>query len=124
MGNIVDFKELIVWKKAHQLVLLTYKITEKFPKSEVFALTIQMRRASVSIPANIAEGFRKNTLAHRSQFISHSEGSLHEVMYYIYLAKDLSYITENESLELNNLCNEVGKLLAAYHKTIKTYYNK
>lgn len=122
MGKILDFKELIVWQKSHELVLRIYQTTTKFPKEELFSLTNQLKRAAVSIPANIAEGFRKKTFAHRSHYISHSEGSLDEVNYYILLAKDLNYISEKDYLELHNLCDEVGKLITAYHKTIKNYY--
>ncbi len=124
MATIVDFKELIVWQKSHQLVLMVYKISSKFPKEELFALTNQLKRASVSIPANIAEGFQKKTYPHRAQYISHSEGSLNEVIYYVLLAKDLSFISENDFTELNNICIEVGKLLTAYQKTIKNYHTK
>lgn len=124
MGKILDFRDLTVWQKSHSLVLNIYRIASQFPKEEIFALTNQLKRASVSVPANIAEGFKKKTFAHRSHYISHSEGSLNEVEYYILLAKDLEYISENDYIELKSLCDEVGKLLTAYHKTIKNFYNK
>lgn len=124
MGKILDFRDLTVWKKSHSLVLNIYRIVSQFPKEEIFALTNQLKRASVSVPANIAEGFKKKTFAHRSHYISHSEGSLNEVEYYLLLAKDLEYISENDYIELKSLCDEVGKLLTAYHKTIKNFYNK
>lgn len=111
MGKILDFRDLTVWQKSHSLVLNIYRIASQFPKEEIFALTNQLKRASVSVPANIAEGFKKKTFAHRSHYISHSEGSLNEVEYYILLAKDLEYISENDYIELKNLCDEVGKLL-------------
>ena len=118
MEKTKTFKELIVWQKAHLLVLSIYKITRNFPKDETYALTNQMRRASVSIAANIAEGYKKKTLANKLHFLNISEGSLEEVKYYITLSKDLEYITENREAELENLPNEVGRLINGYSKAI------
>jgi four helix bundle protein len=118
MEKTKTFKELIVWQKAHLLVLSIYKITRNFPKDEMYALTNQMRRASVSIAANIAEGYKKKTLANKLYFLNISEGSLEEVKYYITLSKDLEYITENKEAELENLSNEVGRLINGYSKAI------
>ena len=118
MEKTKTFKELIVWQKAHLLVLSIYKITRNFPKDETYALTNQMRRASVSIAANIAEGYKKKTLANKSHFLNISEGSLDEVKYYITLSKDLEYINENKEAELENLSNEVGRLINGYSKAI------
>lgn len=124
MGIIISFKDLIVWQKSHQLVLSVYGITTKFPKDETYALTNQIRRAMVSVPANIAEGFRKKTLANKLNFLSHSDGSLEEVRYYLILAKDLSYISLQEYSELEFCCEEVSKLISGYAKNIKNYYTK
>lgn len=118
MEKTKTFKELIVWQKAHLLVLSVYKITRNFPKDETYALTNQMRRASVSIAANIAEGYKKKTLANKLHFLNISEGSLEEVKYYITLSKDLEYINENKEAELENLSNEVGRLINGYSKAI------
>lgn len=122
MGNILDFRELIVWQKSHFFVLEIYSITALFPNDEVFALTSQMRRAAVSVPANIAEGFKKRTLANKLNYISHSEGSLEEVKYYLILAKDLQYINEEKYESLNSRSEEVSKLINGYKKTIKSYH--
>ena len=122
MGSLNSFKDLIVWQKSHDLVLSVYKITLLFPKEEMFALTSQLRRATVSIPANIVEGFKKKTLANKLNFISHSEGSLEEVKYYLILAKDLNYITIDEYNKLENECEEISKLIGGYIKQIKKFH--
>ena len=111
------FTELIVWQKAHEFVLGVYSATKMFPKEELFGLTSQLRRAAVSIPANIAEGYRKRGKMDKARFFKMAEGSLEECYYYMILANDLGYAnTEN----LKGLLNEVGKLLNAYSKSILT----
>lgn len=124
MGTITSFKDLVVWQRSHQLVLIIYKITSKFPKEETYALTSQMRRAMVSVPANIVEGFKKRTLPNKLNFLSHSEGSLEEVRYYLILAKDLYYISTDEYLQLESYCEEISKLINGYSKNIKNFYTK
>lgn len=125
MGSVPSksFRELIVWQKAHQLVLDTYDLTKTFPKEELFGLTSQMRRASVSIPANIAEGYRKRGKADKARFMNISEGSLDELTYYFTLSKDLNYISQNQYEELNIKCTEVSKLLFAYRSAILSNSN-
>ncbi len=124
MSTILSFRDLLVWQKSHQFVLEIYSITKIFPKEEIYALTNQMRRATVSIPANIAEGFSKKTLANRINFLSHSEGSLEEVKYYIILAKDLGYISLLDFEKLTQNAEEISKLIKGYSKSIKNYHNK
>ncbi len=85
------FTDLIVWQKAHQFVLNVYKYTLHFPKEEIFALTSQFKRAAISVPANIAEGFRKNSAKDKIRFYNISQGSLEEYRYYLILSNDLSY---------------------------------
>jgi len=111
------FKDLIVWQRAHQLVLSIYKITSGFPKHELYGLVAQIRRASVSTAANIAEGFRKRTPADKARFLNISQGSLEEVRYYLILAEDLKYANTNE---LHMQLTEVSKLLEAYRSSILT----
>lgn len=110
-----SFRGLIVWKKAHAFVLSVYKLTESFPKEEVYGLTSQMRRAAVPIPANIAEGFRKRGKADKARFMNTAEGSLEECHYYLILAQDLGY---GETDRLREMLNEVSRLLNAYAKAI------
>lgn len=115
MNKTKTFSELIVWQKAHQLTLNIYKMTEDFPKKEIYGLTSQMRRSAVSIPANIAEGYRKRGKLDKARFFNISQGSLEELKYYLILAKDLDYIEENL---LEDLTTEEGKLLNSYMKAI------
>lgn len=109
------FTDLIVWQKAHQFVLTVYKYTANFPKTEKFGLVSQFRRASVSIPANIAEGFKKKGRRDKARFMNISQGSVEECRYYIILARDLGY---GVNPHLNQLLEEVSKLLHAYRKSI------
>ena len=115
MNKTKTFTELIVWQKAHLLTLEIYKITEDFPKKELYGLTSQMRRSAVSVPANIAEGYRKSGKKDKVRFFNISQGSLEELKYYLILAQDLEYINKNS---LESLTTEVGKLLNAYMKAI------
>jgi four helix bundle protein len=110
-----SFTDLIVWQKAHAFVLAVYRITAAFPKHELYGLTSQFRRAAVSIPANIAEGFRKRGAAGKARFLNTAEGSLEECRYYLILARDLGYETNEE---LQGMAEEVSKLLHGYAKSI------
>jgi len=110
-----NFTELIVWQKAHAFVLNIYKQTAAFPKHELYGLVSQFRRAAVSIPANIAEGFRKHSEADKARFLNIAEGSLEECRYYLILARDLGYM---EIDELWLLSDETARLLNRYRTTI------
>jgi len=109
------FEDLIVWKKAHQLVLLVYKATQLFPKTEVYGLVNQLRRAAVSIPANIAEGFKKKSSAEKCHFLTIAYSSLEEVRYYLILSHDLGYC---DTAEMKQQAEEISKLLASYRSKI------
>ena len=89
-----SFQDLIVWQKAHEFVLKIYQVTGTFPNDEKFGLTSQFRRASVSIAANIAEGFAKRGNRDTARFFNIAQGSLEECRYYIILSRDLNFITE------------------------------
>lgn len=82
---------MIVWQKAHRFVLAAYGFSESFPQKEIYGLTSQFRRAAISIPANIAEGFRKRGKSDKARFMNIAQGSLEECRYYLILAKDLNY---------------------------------
>ena len=84
------FEDLIVWQKAHRIVLAVYRISQAFPRAEVYGLSSQFRRAAVSIAANIAEGFLKRGQADKLRFYNIAQGSLGECRYYLILTKDLS----------------------------------
>ena len=109
------FEELVVWKKAHQFVLAAYQLTRSFPKEETYGLTSQFRRAAISIPANVAEGFRKRGAADKLRFLNIAQGSAEECRYYLILAKDLKYGDQSELLVL---LDEVTRLLVGYAKGI------
>jgi four helix bundle protein len=111
------FEDLIVWQKAHEFVLAVYEFTEVFPKSESYGLTSQLRRAAISIAANIAEGFKKSGKADKARFMNIGQGSIEECRYYLILARDLRY---GQKPELNSLLEEVSKLLTRYRSTILT----
>ncbi|MDY0149224.1 MAG: four helix bundle protein [Kiritimatiellia bacterium] len=111
MSTSKTIEDLIVWQKAHQFVLAVYRMTDGFPKSEIYGLSSQFRRAAVSIAANIAEGFRKRGKPDKVRFYNIAQGSLEECRYYLILARDLRYADEPETVEL---LTEVSKLLASY----------
>jgi four helix bundle protein len=111
------FADLLVWRKAHEFVLGIYKFTADFPKPETYGLSVQMRRAAVSIPANIAEGFRRRGTADKARFMNMAEGSIEECRYYLILAKDLGY---GETVGLTNMLEEVSRMLRAYAAAILT----
>ena len=106
-----NFQDLIVWQKAHGFVLQVYCWTEDFPRREIYGLTSQLRRAAVSIPANIAEGFKKKGPKDKVRFLNIAQGSLEETRYYLILAGDLGY---GCSKMLTMKLEEVSKLLESY----------
>ena len=116
MEKLKDFRDLKVWRKAHQSVLETYKMTQAFPAEERFGLTSQMRRAAISIPANIAEGFKKRSQRDKANFYNIGQGSLEELRYYLILARDLGY--SHNIVPLWDLCEEVGKMLNSLIKSL------
>ena len=109
------FEELIVWQKSHQFVLEIYKLTQSFPQHELFGLVSQIRRSAVSVPANIAEGFKRKGKADKLRFFNISQASLEETRYYLILANDLCYARTNH---LKTNLDEISRMLDAYMKTI------
>ena len=114
-GAAKSFEDLMVWRKAHQFVLGAYALTRLFPREEAYGLTSQFRRAAISIPANVAEGFRKRGAADKLRFLNIAQGSAEECRYYLILAKDLKY---GDQPELLALLDEVARLLVGYAKGI------
>jgi four helix bundle protein len=112
------FKKLTVWQMAYGLVLMIYKHSQKFPSSELYGLSSQIRRASVSILANIAEGSERQHKKEFVQFLSIARGSLAEVETYLILAKDLGYLNEDEFFELEKQRKDVGRLLRGLYKSL------
>jgi len=109
------FQDLLVWQKAHRFVLEVYTLTAAFPKQETYGLSSQMRRATVSIAANIAEGFRRRGRADKARFMNIAEGSVEECRYFLILARDLKY---GDAEKLTPLVEEVSRLLCAYTDAI------
>jgi four helix bundle protein len=108
---------VIVWQKGHQFVLSIYRLTDSFPKNEIYGLTSQLRRAAISIPANIAEGFKKKTKGDNAPFMNIVQGSVEECRYYLILSKDLGY---RDTEELISRLEEISKLLGAYSSSVLT----
>jgi four helix bundle protein len=114
-----DFKDLIVWRKAHENALTVYKLTKTFPKEEQYGVISQLRRASVSIPTNIAEGCGKFTQKDFTNFLQISFGSSHEVEYLILLSFELKYLNNTDYENLNKTINEVKAMLIALIKKVR-----
>ena len=111
------FQDLIVWRRAHEFVLAVYGFSQEFPRCERYGLTAQFRRAAISIPANIAEGFRKQGRADKIRFMNIAQGSIEECRYYLILSADLGY---GENAGLLKKLEEVSRILDAYAKAILT----
>ncbi len=114
-----DYKELHVWKKAHQFVIDLYQNTASYPKEEIYNLTTQIKRAACSIPANIAEGCGRFTQKDFASFLQNALGSAHEVEYFLLLSRDLGYITPNQYELLNNEISEVKAMLISFIKKVR-----
>ncbi len=112
-----NYKDLKVWEKSHHFTLKIYESTKKFPKDELYALTSQLRRASSSIPANIAEGCGKMTKQDFAKYLNIALGSSNESEYFIILSKDLNYLSQEDFDILSSLINEIkGMLIALINK--------
>ncbi len=104
-----------MWRKAHEFVMGVYPFTAAFPKHEIYGLSQQMRRAAVSIPAYIAEGFRRRGKADKARYMNIAEGSLEECRYYLILSQDLGY---GDTAQLSATAEEVSRLLYGYSGAI------
>ena len=109
-----SFEDLIVWQKNHELTLLVYRVTADFPKSELYGLVSQMRRAAVSVPANIAEGFKRRKNPDNARCMNIAQASLEEVRYYFILSRDLGYLKEIGRSRID----EIARLLSAYIRSV------
>ncbi len=117
MAQIKTFKDLKVWQKAHQLVLLIYNTTQLLPSTEKFGLVSQIRRAAVSVASNIVEGFRRKSVKDSLHFYNIADGSLEELKYQLLLIRDLNFITNEEYGEAFGLAEEVSKMLYFWRKS-------
>ena len=115
-----DFRQLKVWEKSHQLALAIYNATKEFPKEELYGLTSQIRRASMSIPTNIAEGCGRNTDAEFARFLQIAMGSASETEYQLLLSNDLGFLNKEQYDKLNIDVTEIKRMLASLLKTLRT----
>ncbi|MEO0019211.1 MAG: four helix bundle protein [candidate division WOR-3 bacterium] len=111
-------EDLDVFKLSHKLSLEVYKLTERFPESERFGLTVQMRRAAVSIPMNLMEGAHRVSKREFQHFVSIAKGSCGEIRYQLLLAKDLKYLKEEQYNELESEYERVSMMLTKLHKSL------
>jgi four helix bundle protein len=110
-----SFKDLTVWQKSHNAVLEVYKLTRRLPKEELFGLVSQMRRSAVSVPANIAEGFKRKGKADKARHLNIAQGSLEELRYYFILCADLAYLPSDA---IGDRLEEVARMLDSYTQKI------
>jgi four helix bundle protein len=114
-----NFRSLKVWEKSHQLTLEIYRVTKKFPKEELYGLSSQLRRASSSIPTNIAEGCGRGTDPDFKRMLQIANGSASETDYHIILCRDLGYIDKSESDRLEELLVEIKRMLGGLINKLK-----
>ncbi len=114
-----DFKNISVWVKAHDLALETYKATARFPRDEIYGLVSQLRRAAVSIPANIAEGCGRSGDAELRRFMDISLGSAYELEYHLLLSRDLGFIGEADYAKVSSDVVEVKRMLSGFIQTLR-----
>lgn len=114
-----SFRDTRVWQLAHALSIEIYQITEKFPKSEIYGLTSQLRRASTSVNANISEGFYRETKKEMIRFLYQARGSCGELINFVMLSKDLGYISEKLSGELESKIENIGRQINAWINALK-----
>ena len=117
--KIQSYRKLIIYQKAFDLVLLTYRLTQKLPKTETYILLPQIRRAVISIVANIVEGYSKNSTREFIRFLDISKGSLTEVELYFELCLKLNYFTNENYIQAQNLLTEVKKLIYSFQKSLR-----
>lgn len=118
MNEIKDFKDLVVWQRAMDLVAEVYQVVKKLPKEELYALSDQIRRAVISIPSNIAEGYGRNSSKEFSHFISIAKGSKSELETQLLLCVKIDYLKESDIQNVMYLIDQVGKMLYSLQKKL------
>ena len=121
--EIFGYRKLIAYQKAKEVVKRTYKLLKKFPAEERYAMCDQLRRASVSVTSNIAEGVNRFSVKDKARFIEIAYGSLMEVSSQFEIAEELGYITNNDRLSMEMLIEEDARLLSGLLKTYKPSTN-
>lgn len=117
--ELFGYRRLVAYQRAKEVVLMTYRILRKFPAEERYAMSDQLRRASVSITSNIAEGINRFSTKDKSHFIEMAYGSLMEVSSQFEIAEDLGYITAEDRHSMDLLIEEVARLLSGLQKSYK-----
>lgn len=110
MSKILSYRDLMIWQKSMDLGIEIYRVSVKFPKEEIYGLISQIRRASVSVPSNIAEGYGKRSTGDYKRFLNISLGSLYEFLTQLEVSRRLKYLEENEFGPINNLSKEIEKM--------------
>jgi four helix bundle protein len=116
-----NYKDLRVWEESHRLTLAVYKATQAFPKDERFGLTSQIRRASVSIPANLAEGCGRRSDGEMARYIQIAMGSGAELSYHLLLAKDLGFVKNEVHAEIDEHIERVMRMLSALSAKVRNH---
>ena len=120
MNSTEHFTDVIAWQKAYKIAVAIYRATEKFPQSEIYGLTSQVRRAAVSVASNIAEGFGRTSVKEKTQFYSVARGSLMELQNQLLIAKGIGYLNNKTYNQLELLCIEAVKVLSGLQKANNT----
>lgn len=118
--RVRNYRELLVWQKGHQLALEIYRVTVGFPKVEQFGLTDQLRRAAISVPSNVVEGFERGSNKEFKHFLSIARGSTGEVRAQIELARDIGYMQNDDFEKLFDLTTEVHKMINSLIKKLES----
>ena len=118
-----DFKELVIWQRSIQLTTSIYQLTKLLPKEETYGLISQLRRAAVSVPSNIAEGYGREATAEYIRFLKIARGSLYEIETQLYLCKTLQFFTDEEIMPCLRSVEEVGKMLNTMLRRVSSLPN-
>jgi four helix bundle protein len=117
--EIRNFEDLEIWQEAHSLTLKIYKMTKKFPQSELYGLTSQLRRSAASVAANIVEGHSRNTTKEFIKYLFNARASVAETEYHLILAKDLGYVNQNDFCQIRERYQVLGRRINALIKSLK-----
>jgi four helix bundle protein len=118
----MTFRDLRVWQEAHRLVLMIYELTQAFPESERFGLVSQMRRAAVSVPAHLVEGFKRKSQQDKIRFYNVAEASLEELKYFLLLSRDLAFLKEAQPI--SEQAETVSRLLYRFIESVQQNYQR
>jgi four helix bundle protein len=120
MSNIQSYKDLKVWQKSMEIARACYGVTKAFPKEELFGMTSQIRRAAASVPANIAEGYGRDSRGEYVQFLRFAQGSLKELETHLILAEQVRITALDSTAAIQSLCDEVGRMLRSLIRSLQS----